>query len=341
MNKIRTIICGTKFGQFYIKGVLKSSDKFELCGIVSRGSERSVQYAKHLNVPLIKNIDAINKNDIDLALVVVKSTISGGEGTKIAKKFLEKGISVVQEHPVFKDEYISLLRTAKSNNCYYYMNTFYTDLVNIDKFIKMSNKILDTNDIKYINAQCSIHVLMPLIDILSKSLKNLRPFKLDVIENFDYSPFSVLIGKVNQIPINLSIQNEFDSIDPENNILTLHKLVYYTDIGNLQLTGSDGYVLWENKINRTYNEHGVCDIYSLNESENLKCTEVLNEKGSYTFKEVYYDIWPDCIKKLLNRVYDDLVFERNIPLAINNQALLEVFDVWEKIYSELRVPKII
>lgn len=49
----------------------------------------------------------------------------GGKGTEIAGALLEKGIHVIQEHPVHYNDIVKLLKVAKENNCVYQVSDTY------------------------------------------------------------------------------------------------------------------------------------------------------------------------------------------------------------------------
>mgnify|MGYP000134536268 FL=1 len=77
-----------------------------------------------------------------MACVVIRSTAVGGKGTEIAGALLEKGIHVIQEHPVHYNDIVKLLKVAKENNCVYQVNSFYPNVKNVQEFIVKSNKLL-------------------------------------------------------------------------------------------------------------------------------------------------------------------------------------------------------
>lgn len=116
-NKIRVLLCGVIFGQVYLKGVLNNSD-YQLCGILSTGSEYSRKIAAKYHVSLYTKIDEVSSDNFDLALVVIRSGIVGGEGNKVTQQLLNKGISVIQEQPVHSEEAIDNYKIALKNNIF-------------------------------------------------------------------------------------------------------------------------------------------------------------------------------------------------------------------------------
>ena len=79
-NKYRVLVCGVGFGQFYIKAIENMNEKFQIVGILSKGSELSQSYAKKYKIPIYTTLNDVNLNEIDLACVVIGSTLIGGAG---------------------------------------------------------------------------------------------------------------------------------------------------------------------------------------------------------------------------------------------------------------------
>ena len=55
-EKLKVIICGTTFGQFYMDAISRLKDIFEFAGIFAGGSKRSVMCAESYGVPLYTKI---------------------------------------------------------------------------------------------------------------------------------------------------------------------------------------------------------------------------------------------------------------------------------------------
>ena len=100
MQRIKTIVCGSTFGQYYIDALKKYDEFFEVIGLLARGSRRSVTLAEKNGIPLFTDIDKIPEN-IVLACVVIRSEGVGGEGCEVAQRLMEKGIHIIQEQPIY------------------------------------------------------------------------------------------------------------------------------------------------------------------------------------------------------------------------------------------------
>ena len=62
--------------------------------MLARGSDRSVACARHYGVPLITDVEQV---DADVACVVVRGGLLGGEGTELAKRLMARGVHVLQD----------------------------------------------------------------------------------------------------------------------------------------------------------------------------------------------------------------------------------------------------
>ena len=83
MKQYRVLVCGTNFGKFYLSALLKDNHGFCLVGILAKGSKRSKTIAGELGVKLYTSVEEVPET-IDIACVVVKSTILGGRGTSLS-----------------------------------------------------------------------------------------------------------------------------------------------------------------------------------------------------------------------------------------------------------------
>lgn len=126
-SKIKTIVCGSTFGQFYIDALMKYSEFFEIAGLYARGSERSIELAKRYGIPLFTSIKGI-PNEITLACVVIRSEGVGGDGCKLAIQLMERGIHVIQEQPVYPENVVECYKVARKYRVIYNIGNLYIKL---------------------------------------------------------------------------------------------------------------------------------------------------------------------------------------------------------------------
>lgn len=336
---LRVIVCGTRFGRVYLRGLEKLKDKFQLVGILARGSEQAVKCAREYKVPLYTSTEQLSKEKVDIACVVIRSAVLGGEGTNIAKQLLSKGINVIQEHPVHYEDVLKCRRTARKSGAYYQINSFYPSLQTVHKFIEVTRKVLKKSEAIYIDAACSMQVLYPLVDILGQALEGLRPwcFKLEN-SNSDKNPFSSLSGEFSGIPINLRVMNQMDTSDPDNHTHLLHRIVIETTVGSIMLTDSNGIVLWNPVMYVPHNIDGVLDLYGENEFLDFQVTEPLLPIENRSYKDVYNNLWTDGVAATLEGFgHKILNLKNDNQLA---QYELTACQVWQNIGKELGPAKI-
>ncbi|HEK9456059.1 TPA: Gfo/Idh/MocA family oxidoreductase, partial [Streptococcus equi subsp. equi] len=138
----KVIICGTRFGQFYIEA-LKNIQDIEIVGILANGSERSIKCAEYYRLKLFVEIDSLPK-DIDFACVAVGSSVFGGNGIYIAKELLKRGVNVIFEQPIHSREIAELYNMSILTNEKFSIGNLYNNLPAVKSFllnVSIANKI--------------------------------------------------------------------------------------------------------------------------------------------------------------------------------------------------------
>lgn len=336
-KKIKVLVCGTTFGRIYINGIRKLRPKYEIAGILSRGSKQSRKCAEEYNIPLYTDIEDIDKEKFDLACVVVRTGIVGGQGTNIALKLLSKGINVIQEQPVHYNELLECYKIAKKNNCKYFLNTFYSHLTNIEKFKSIAQKIMKNTSPVYIDASCSLQVLFPLLDILGSMMGGLKPFIIEDKVNIQGEIFSLLSGKLKGIPIAIRVQNQIASNNPDNFFHFLHKITLGTEGGSLILTDTNGSILWNPRLFIPHDETGTLNLYTSPKYLNLPVTEIITANEEVTYKEIYEDLWPEAISNAIE--YFTILLDDECKYKSSMQYNLSLCSVWNSVGEAIGVSK--
>ena len=102
MKRLNVIVCGSTFGEYYVRAIQKNTDKFNLTGLLAKGSARSHRLSEKYNIPLYSNIESLPK-DTDVACVIIRSEGAGGQGTLICNKLIQRGIHVIEGYMLFKN----------------------------------------------------------------------------------------------------------------------------------------------------------------------------------------------------------------------------------------------
>ena len=175
MKKLKVIVCGSTFGQLYLKALRSSPEKFQLIGILGTGSDRTLRCAEEYNIKVYKSIDEV-PDDIDLACVAVRTAAFGGNGTEIALQLLEKGINVIQEHPSHPKDMEMCYRVARKKRLVYHIGNLYPHLGDVQRFIKCAKYLNNEDRLLYVDTVFSSQVSYPLIKILQLAMPSIRMF---------------------------------------------------------------------------------------------------------------------------------------------------------------------
>ena len=294
-NKIRVLLCGVIFGQVYLKGVLNNSD-YQLCGILSTGSEYSRKIAAKYHVSLYTKIDEVSSDNFDLALVVIRSGIVGGEGNKVTQQLLNKGISVIQEQPVHSEEAIDNYKIALKNNIFYKVNTFYPYLPISRVFHDELHKLKLKTEIYSINGSCSMPVILPFLAQVGEILGGISPYYLDYEHCFKTSIQNYVCGTIKGIQFMFRIQSQMNSDSINKYSYTLNEFSVMTGIGNLKMTEVNGQIIWVSKpyVVEEYLRNG-----DENDARNINGTELLYDASGKKYSDLYNNIWPEAVNNFL------------------------------------------
>ncbi len=337
---LKVIVCGTSFGRIYLEGIRRLPQVYKLVGILARGSENSMTQAVKYQVPLYTDFDKLPFDQIDVACVVVRSTVVNGPGSRIVEKFLEKGIHVVQEQPVHHDDVVQCLRTAKKYGVCFVVNSFYPDVGPIYRFIHAAKQVLKKTEPVYFDVACSVHVLFPLIDIVGQCLGGLTPWTLKSGPEFqETGPLTHLSGHIKNIPIGFRIQNQINPKDPDNDTLLLHRLELCTKKGTLLLTDTHGYVLWTPHLHVMRREDGVLDTEGFDPDHKLYTTEPAGSAATMPMKEIFTTLWPESIQQFMFR-FSKAITGQVLPRH-SGQYYLSVCRLWQDIGNKIGIPKVI
>ena len=325
MKDIRVLLCGTVFGEIYLRGIL-DSDKWKLKGILSKGSERSAELARENEVPLYTDVKNVPEGEFDIAFVVVRSGIVGGEGSKIAGCLLDKHISVIQEQPVHADEVAELYKKARRNGVSYRVNTFYPYMESSKAFHLKLEELKKKEEILSIDGACSMPILLPYIDQLGRIAGGLRPWSIDRV--FNNEVYDLVCGKVREIPFSIRIQGRKNNNDSQ--AFLLNQINVMTSSGNLIMTDVNGQVIW---LKKPYIVENYIRSKDENCKENSMVSRVLYDAGERHFSDIYDNTWPKAIKNFLFEYEEET--DKDKDFCIDMQYYLAVCGFWKELYKRL------
>ncbi|MGX9920004.1 Gfo/Idh/MocA family oxidoreductase [Streptomyces sp. NPDC002248] len=335
-SPLRVLVCGTNFGRFYAEAV-RARPGFVLAGVLSRGSAASRALAERHGVPHHTEVGTL-PDDIDLACVAVGSTISGGEGTELALALLDRGVHVLQEHPVHLDEMTRCLRLARRRGVHYRVNTHYPHVAPVRRFLAAARRLRERQQPLFVDAASPVHLMHPLVDVLGRALGALRPWGFDEGPARPGRPFQTVSGTLAGVPLTLRVQNQLDPGDRDNHALHWHRVSLGTEGGVLTLADTHGPVLWSPRLHvaRDAGHRFVLDGPGTEPLERAT-TSVLGETGS--FREVFTRLWPDALGLALDGMRA-AVAEHADPLA-GAQYDLTVCRIWSALATRLGPPELV
>ncbi|MEO0034378.1 MAG: hypothetical protein RLZZ501_401 [Pseudomonadota bacterium] len=338
-RRLRVVVCGTTFGRIYLRGLALLPDLFEVVGVIARGSPASRAVARAQGVPLYPDPASLPPSGIDAACVVVRAGVVGGAGTELARALLERGIAVLQEHPVHHDELAACLQAARRGGAAYRLNSFYPDVAPVARFIATARRLLAARAPVYLDATCSVHVLFPLLDILGRALGRLRPWSLSTAGDRGAGPFTSLDGTLAEIPFALRVQNEIAPADPDNHAHLLHRIVLGSTAGTLTLTDTHGLVLWSPRLHVPRDDLGQLAMFAPDPALAQPSTAVIGPAAAAGCDAIFTSLWPEAVARALRRFHAAVVSGTDDPAL--TQAQLATCRLWQEIGRRLGPPRLI
>ncbi|MFF2523477.1 Gfo/Idh/MocA family oxidoreductase [Streptomyces liangshanensis] len=337
---LRVLVCGTNFGRFYAEAV-RARPGYALAGILGRGSAASRTYAQSLGVPFYTDAAELPAG-IDAACVAVSSAISGGGGTELARALMDRGIHVLQEHPVHLTELTDNLTHARRRGVRYRLNTHYPHVAPVRAFVDAARRLVAQQRPLFVDAATPIHLMHPLVDILGQALGALRPWRFadpaPLPAGIGPQPFRSLHGLFAGVPLTLRVHHQLDPSDRDNHALHWHRISVGTEGGVLTLADTHGPVLWSPRlhIGRDADRRFVLDGPGTGRL-GFGTTAVIGSTG--TFRTVFSDLWPEAIGSALD-AFRDAVTQGGDALRAG-QYELAVCRIWSDLAARLGPPDIV
>ncbi len=337
-GKLRVLVCGSTFGQFYLEALRLASDRFEPVGLLAKGSERSQRCAAYYGIKLYTDANELPA-DIDLACVVLRSGVLGGRGTELSLSLLERGIHVVQEQPVHHADLAACLRKARQKGVIFQTGDLYVHLPAVRRFIACAKAMLDRQKAVYIDAAFASQVSYPMVHIFAKALPAIRPWRIERSAD-SAGPFRVLTGTIGHTPVVMTVHHEVDPDDPDNYLHLLHRMTIGSAGGNLSLTDTHGPVVWRPRLHIPDHPDVLGKLASDHPAYLLdSSTETLGPASAASYKDILTAQWPRAIaddlsamrERILGRVNSDMIAQQELTCSVQWQELTSALG-----YPELR-----
>lgn len=334
-KKLRTVVCGSTFGQFYLEALKLLPTEFELAGLLAKGSKRSENCARYYGTKLYTEASQL-PDDIDLACVVLRSGVMGGKGTELSLRLLERGIHVIQELPMHHKDMAACLKAAHQKNVLFQTGDFYVHLPAVKRFVACAKVMLERQNALYIDAAFASQVSYPLMHIFLEALPSIRPWQTGTVSR-DAGPFQVLTGTVGKIPVILRVHNEVDPDDPDNHLHLLHRITIGCEGGSLTLTDTHGPVIWQPRLHIPENLNVLGDLAGAHIDHMLESsTEILGISSPANYRDILTRQWPRAIASDLSLVREMIL--GNVNAAMRAQQELLCSRQWQEMTAALGYP---
>ena len=186
--KRRVLVCGTNYGRSYLQALGLRPDRYELAGILARGSARSGEAARRYSVPRFFQVEQLPPG-IDFACVAV-----GTSAFEVVLGLLKRGIHVLCEHPQKTEHIRRALEIAASRSLCFHINGHFGALESGRAFIQHCLHLRRSEETAFLDVTATDRSLYAAIDILRQAVGGFGEFDFAAIGNSH--PFTVLRGQL-------------------------------------------------------------------------------------------------------------------------------------------------
>lgn len=327
----RVLVCGTGFGRVHLAAISAPGSAFELAGILAKGGERSQACAREAGVPLYTGVDQV-PGDVDLACVVLLGQVNGGPGSQVAAELMARGVHVLQEGPLLRDELAQSLRAARRHQVNFQVNSHYVHLPPVRRFVAAARTLRPV----FVEAACGIQVSYHLFDILGRALGGLRPFEL--AEPSGSGPFRTIEGTLAGVPFTLRVQNQLHPADPDNHAHLLHRITIGAEGGMLTLADTHGPVLWSPRPHLPEQARATTRLADADDPAlDLPTCTAIGPVAAPTYRDILSTMWPDGAHRAIMSAWKS-ASDKMDPLR-DGQYSLSVSAIWQATAAALGFPE--
>lgn len=249
---LRILVAGARFGEAYLNAFLQDVEDATLpppvlAGVLARGSPRARRLAHSHGVPLYTSIAQLPA-DLDLACVVVRGGAMGGDGCVLAEALLQRGLHVIQEHPLHPDEVERLQATAARVGRLFWINTYYPHTAAGRAWIGHAQRVRDAIGSPtpgFAHLATSRQLLYSSLDLVTQAA-GIAPNAVEVAccgkpTGHAFQIFRLLWPGTEAL---LQLQDYLDPADPDMHSMIMHRMTLGWPSGYLSLDATFGPVTW-------------------------------------------------------------------------------------------------
>lgn len=238
---MNVLVCGTHYGSTYIRALTQfPQDNFNCVGVLSKGSEHSQKLALQLGVPYYTDVNSVPADNIDIACVAV----SGDAGKNIVLTLLEKGVSVLCEHPVEQAFVQEALQLAKQHQVHFHVNGHFADLYAPQAFLQSVLTAYQQGfGCMHYTLGANLRTLYSVLDLLGRALGGFEGLE---IVKYSGQPmaFQPVMLKNNNLTVSILCQNFSSAEDDGSATFLNHQCSALFPHGTLTLSETTGPLSW-------------------------------------------------------------------------------------------------
>jgi pyochelin biosynthesis protein PchG len=339
----RIVVCGTTFGRVHLAALTGPDAPAVLAGVLARGSARSVELAAAAGVPLYRSVDELPA-DVDAACVAVRAGVVGGPGTDLALALLRRGVHVLAEHPVHRDELARCLRQARESGVHYRLNDHYPHVDAVARFVGAAHALYAYGPPRWVDAATGIQVAFALVDILGRALPAVRPWAFadpapwpDALARLarEGAPLRSVDGVLGGVPLTLRVHNEVDPRDPDNHAHLLHRITIGTDAGNLTLLNTHGPVVWSPRMHVA----GGSRADHTRGGPAVPSAAPIGDACAPSFDHIVRAGWPVAMRSAIAAWLRDV--DAGVDPLRRGQRDLTLCEVWQDLTTRIGQPRLV
>jgi pyochelin biosynthesis protein PchG len=198
MRPLRVLVCGTNYGRAYIAALAREPRKYQLAGILARGSTHSQQVAAASLVPLYQAAKDLPGN-IDLACAAMNSA-----AWPVVLQLIRRGIHVLCEHPYAPGALARALALARRHNVQFHVNGHFASLPAPKAFIQDCRRVGKIACPALVEVMATERSLYGALDILASALGGLTSLRFRALSR--RTQFVLLEAAMGKAPVRASVQ---------------------------------------------------------------------------------------------------------------------------------------
>lgn len=338
-KKLNVLVCGTRFGKFYVEAIKRRTDTMHLAGIMTKGSEKSRRYAEKLHTTLYTAMEEVPVIEVDFVCIAVKTSIMGGEGTTLALEFLKRGVSVVLEQPIHSRDIIKCVKTAVQNKAFFIVGNLYKNLVSVIHYAAILKEITKLDVPLYLEMKLATQVSYPAAALLNNIVEN-KEISFDNTIITLNKGFSVIKGYSESLPIILFADNRADPQSGDTHLPLFYQFNIGLNSGNLLLPEAFGNTLWMPAMSIEDETDGIQMLpFVVKRNMFDETTKRLTAVPIHTYAEIFENDWPEAIAVDLDKICLFLKGNSNGEYNAYIRNEINVAETWQKIMGNLGYPE--